>query len=111
MNTDTILAKFERASDILTGAWVDRHRAAVRNPTARERPIVNAFRALVDYAAEHERRYGSPLGHDSVLGPAWLDMARGLRTLLNGETGRLDCGTIDGALVDLAKAAGFEEEL
>jgi hypothetical protein len=68
---------------------------------------------LLLYGCEYEARYGadSKLGQDSVLGEAWLDMAHGYLALLNGETGRLDCGTLDGELRRWAARFGFEGEV
>jgi hypothetical protein len=73
-------------------------------------PIATLCTALARYADDHRARYESSLGDDGVLGPAWLDMLRSIRTLLNGELGQLDGGTIDGLLYDMAEAAGFERE-
>ena len=70
-------------------------------------PIVGMIRALALYADMHAERFESPLGEDYVLGPAGLDMLKGLRTLLNGELGGLDCGTLDTLAHDMAEAAGF----
>jgi hypothetical protein len=36
----------------------------------------------------------------------FVQIVNGIRTLLNGECGRLDCGTIDGHLHDLLDIAG-----
>lgn len=93
-------------SEAQTG-WAERHNTAIGAPqigTLRgsERPIVALFYALDDYACQHNRRYDSLIGDDSFLGPAWTSALRGLRTLLNGETGRLDCGTLDAAILQLA---------
>ena len=65
--------------------------------------------ALSQYADEHERAYASKIGEDGVLSPAWLDMLKGFRTLLNGDLGRFDGGTLDGCCFDMAQAAGFDD--
>lgn len=69
------------------------------------------LRGLAQYADDHESRYGSPLGQDYVLGAAWETALRSAVALLNGETGRLDCGDVDGIARALHRAAGFEGEL
>lgn len=75
-----------------------------------ERCVRDLFIALADYADAHALRYESDLGEDYVLGPAWLDALKSARVLLNGETGRLDCGTLDALAFDMAEAAGFERD-
>ena len=72
-------------------------------------PIGEMLRALAKYADHHAKRFG-PLGDDYFLGAAWLDCIKGVRAMLNGETGRLDCGDVDRAIIDVAKAAGFPED-
>lgn len=61
------------------------------------------------YADAHAKRYESKIGDDGVLGPAWCDILRGVLTLLNGEMGRLDGGTVDGLIRDMLQAEGFDE--
>lgn len=94
--------------------WVyERHMAAVAHPErGYERAILRVIRSLAELAEFHEERYAVPIASDWVFGPAWLDMARGFLVMLKGETGaRLYRGTLDGTMRDLAKAAGFAEEL
>ena len=73
-----------------------------------ERAIVSGCKALSEYRATHAARHCAPIGEDHFLGPVWLAWARAIRALLNGETGRLDCGTIDQFLCDEYLAAGFD---
>ncbi len=73
--------------------------------------ISEMIRGLARYADDHEARFGAPLGQDCILGAAWEEMLKGLVTLLNGETGRLDCGDVDRLARALHRAAGFEGEL
>jgi hypothetical protein len=70
--------------------------------------IVKVWTGLMEMAEIHQRRYGSGIGDDGLLGPAWASVATNLRTLLNGESGRLDCGTIDSAIIEVATLAGFD---
>jgi hypothetical protein len=90
-----------------------RHYQALQRPRGFESAIALMRESLLLYGCEYEARYGedSRLGQDGVIGEAWLDMARGYLALLNGETGRLDCGTLDGELRRWAERFGFEEEL
>ena len=88
------------------------HQQAYHSPRAGfESALVGFVNALGEYAAAHAKAYGSTIADDGVIGEEWQTIARGVLGLLNGERGRLDGGTIDGAIRDLARAAGFEEEL
>lgn len=101
-----------------TGGWQDRHDAAIkvgtrplfveRNPF--ETQIVRMLDAWKEYAADHKARYESPIGDDGVLGAYWESIGDALRGLLNGETGRLDCGTLDGFILDTMKENGIDTE-
>lgn len=92
--------------------WATAHRAARFNPLPGfERAIVCAIDALQWYAEAHAKRWGSKLGEDYVLGEAWESALRGVLALLNGETGRLDCGLLDRELRAMYLEAGFEGEL
>ncbi len=92
--------------------YLIRHHEALQRPRGIESAIALMRESLLLYGCEYEARYeDSKLGVDGFLGPAWLDMARGYLALLNGETGRLDCGTLDGELRRWAERFGFEEEL
>ena len=90
--------------------WKARHELAMRSPLGSERPIVQMIDGLKSYALAHQTRFGWNLERDYVLGPAWLQMVKGLRELLNGDLGRLDGGTVDAAIVDMAHKAGFTDE-
>ncbi len=93
-----------------TGGWQDRHRSAIFNPTLLvEKPIVDALRSWIDYALSHRQNYKTSIGDDGVLGEYWLQIGLGVRGLLNGDCGRLDCGTLDEIIVDNLNTAGFEE--
>lgn len=61
-------------------------------------------------ASIHLRRWDSLIGTDHVLGVYWLDMLKGLRGMLNGETGKIDCGAFDATLVQLARDNGFSDD-
>lgn len=91
--------------------WQDRHTKAWREPKGFERAIVLMVTGVAVYIDQHAKRYESPIAHDYVLGPSVLDTLRAVRSLLNGETGRLDCSTLDRCILDLHAVAGFEGEL
>ena len=90
--------------------WGKRHAAAMVAPTGFEVPIVSLIRALASYADAHLERYESPVGNDGVLGKEWLAIMQATRGLLNGELGRLDGGTLDGLLFELARHVGFDDK-
>lgn len=92
-----------------TGGWRDRHIAAVNAPRDVERCLVHGIREWCSYAERHAKRHETEIGDDGVLGPAWEQWGRAMRTLLNGETGRLDCGTLDAILHDNLVEQGFGE--
>jgi hypothetical protein len=48
------------------------------------------------------------VGEDHFLGKSWARQGFALRELLNGETGRLDCGTLDAILCDNLSEQGFD---
>ncbi len=91
-------------------AWKQRHREAWMAPRAgHESALVRMISGWQQYAKAHHARYESDIGDDLVIGPHWKDIGVALRGLLNGESGRLDCGTLDGLIIDAIKAAGFDE--
>lgn len=99
-----------RATTTFPCHWHGQHNYAVNNPRGMERAIVAGCYLLERMAGEHKQLYDAPIGEDGFMGAAWLDILRGLRAALNGETGRLDCGTVDRWLLDMLARAGFTEE-
>ena len=91
--------------------WKRRHREAMRDPhSGFELAIVEMYDALGEYADAHRNTCDSPIGDDGVLGEEWKQIALGVIGLLNGETGRLDCGTLDRQIREMAAANGVELE-
>lgn len=107
---DLIRASIEtaRTKDFQGNAWGARHAAAFSLPRGPEIGVVGLVHALAAYADNHFRTYDSTIGEDGFLGPRWADMIRNARALLNGDCGRLDCGTLDGLLCDMLVKEGFE---
>lgn len=100
-----------------TGGWQDRHDEAIKHRAifqnkhyAMETPMVDMLRGWAEYAEDHKARYETPVGDDGVLGAYWESMGDALRGLLNGETGRLDCGTLDGFILNTMKFHGVDTE-
>lgn len=89
----------ENTKAALTAADTLTHQGAVRHLIV----------GLLGYAHAHKSRYESAIGDDYILGPCWLKIADGLLGLLNGETGNLDCGTMDAAIRNAAITAVFKD--
>ena len=88
-------------------AWAKRHDHAIKTPMCpHEYAIGRMVKAWMMYEYAYRERFESEIGDDYVLGPAWAKIGHELRTLLNGELGRLDAGTLDGALVKLLEKHG-----
>lgn len=84
-----------------------RHAAAMSDPKPGfEHALVCLMHGLSEYADAHRRAYESAIGDDGVLGEHWRDIVASVVGLLNGEAGRLDCGTLDGQLRRLAEDNG-----
>lgn len=79
-------------------------------PILHEQAMIAMLKGWQLYANSHAVRFGEPIGNDHFLGPQWLKIGKSLRALLNGETGRLDCGTVDGFILDTLKEHGFGED-
>jgi hypothetical protein len=83
-------------------------------------PLIVMMDALIRYAKAHEKRFESKLAEDYVLGPLWLNAAKGVRGLLNGDgalaheegwnTDSKDNGAVEGMFWDAMALAGFKEE-
>lgn len=92
--------------------YASRHHAAMTNPRPGfEKALVTLAQGLELYAAAHQARYTSPIGDDGVLGDEWATIARAVIGLLNGEAGRIDCGTFESMIRTIAAANGFDRDL
>lgn len=109
-----------KANPKLPGDWKERHNDAVyfslpvnrtAPPRIFETSVVRMLEAWAFYADNHRVRYSTPIGDDGVLGPEWQAIGLGIRGLLNGDVGpRLDCGTLDGFILDTLAANGSDTE-
>jgi hypothetical protein len=61
-------------------------------------------------AIDWPKGFESLIGEDYVLGPEWTQIGTAIRGLLNGETGRLDCGTLDGFILETMRENGVEKD-
>jgi hypothetical protein len=87
--------------------WQERHLAAVKAPAGPEIGLVSLIDGWTEYANYHAARYETPIGNDTVLGPEWAAIGMAIRGLLNGESGRLDCGVLDGFILDTLATEGY----
>lgn len=73
-----------------------------------ERSMALMIRGWCAYATAHADTFDTKVGDDHILGDAWSVVGQGLRTLLNGELGRLDAVTLDTLIGDNLKGQGFD---
>lgn len=93
------------------GDWQGRHNAAVSAPCAgTERALVSMLTGWLEYAAFHQDCWGDLIGNDGVLGEEWAAAGKAIHGLLNGSSGRLDCGTLSTVIHDTMMAQGVKEE-
>lgn len=97
----------EKISQVAYTQWAYEHNHAIDSPKGFEVPIVRMLHFWEMYAVEHAKRFESQIGYDYVLGVEWQRMGESMRGLLNGETGRLDCGTLDGYILETMRENGF----
>ncbi len=90
--------------------WQTRHIGALKCPARAESAIIGMIEAWARYADQHRALYGAKLADDSYLGPIWNDLGRSIHGLLNGETGRLDCGTLSSFIHSTRTCEGFSDE-
>lgn len=112
MKQEHLIKLYERpkAHGEFTG-WAKEHECAVYHPREdSERAIVELFTGRLRYADAHRRRYESGIGCDGVLGEEWAAIGKSLIGLLNGECGRLDCGTLDSLARNVLHSEGFDPE-
>lgn len=94
--------------------WQGRHLLGLKSATMTRVPahpmecaIVSMLDAWALYADAHRARYESGIGEDGVIGAEWRAMGLAIRGLLNGDCGRLDCGTIDGFICNTLAEEGI----
>jgi hypothetical protein len=83
-------------------------------------PLIVMMDSLIRYARAHEKRFGSKLSGDYVLGPEWANAAKAVRALMIGDgavahetersTDSKSNGAVEGMFWDAVKIAGFTEE-
>lgn len=91
----------------MTPAYLREHEDALRNPAPGfERGIVGLWKSLAELAQAHFDTCGTYISEDGYLGDEWAQILSSAHSLLNGETGRLDCGTLSKQIEDLRTSGG-----
>ena len=93
-----------------TGDWQGRHDSAIDHPRGPEVALVGMLKGWQAYAESHQARYESAIGDDGVLGDQWRAIGEGIQGLLDGEIGRLDCGTLSTWITATMAECGCEVE-
>jgi len=88
--------------------WAERHLAAWRNPEGFEVALKNLILGLNQYGRSMRVEFATLAREDNFLGPAFLEIARSILVLLNGELGRFDGGSLDALVRAIAAENGFE---
>jgi hypothetical protein len=70
--------------------------------------LIALLYSLTTYAKAYRKHFGTKIGNDAVLGPAWKQIAEGVLALLNGPTGVIDPGVFDTQVLRLAQQVGVE---
>jgi hypothetical protein len=82
--------------------WEAAHLAAMRAPLAKERAHVALYNAVKLATAQGWHNDG--YAHAYI-----IDLVRAARALLNMESGRIDCGSLDAFYVAVLKSCEVEE--
>lgn len=88
------------------------HAEAMRAPLQGfESAIVKLYGGLAEYAEAHAKQFGSVIATDYVIGESWEQLGQGLLGLLNAETGRFCCATLDWQIRKLIESGGTEQAI
>lgn len=90
--------------------WGGRHVKAFNTPNAKETGIVSLIWALAIYADGYREQFGDSIGNDGFAAEVWAGLIGGTLQLLNMEIGRLDGGTLDRTLREMAQSQDVDPE-
>ncbi len=89
--------------------WFLRHLRACEQPaTVYERGITTLCQGLHVLVSGADTEVEADSIADAVFTPAFGSVIEGIRDLLNGPTGRLDCGLVDSWLCDMAERVSWD---
>jgi hypothetical protein len=84
------------------------HKLAVADPRPGfESAITALVYGLCSYREAYAARYHAELSESPHVADDWLTVARGIIGLLDGDTDRLHCPSVDGLIRATAQQAGF----
>ncbi len=101
------------APDNMTGTELNQltdHNEAIRRARRFELPIIRGLQAWEQYAQVHKQTYDAPVMEDGTIGDYWAAWGFALRCLLQGQTGRLNCGHLDRYILELLKYHGATDQ-
>lgn len=105
-----MLPQMEVEDEEQKGEWAVRHNEALSLGGGFADIIVRGLDAWSNYADMHSYKYQSLINADYVIGPAWAAWGLSLRTLLVGNIGNLDAGTLDAFILNTLQTNGFDED-
>lgn len=101
----------DRIVKAMDHAWGFRHSSAWYARPKEQREYETVIVGLVtSWAAIGDtcRKHGREVKSDYVLCQIFVEMGQQIISLLNFDCGRLDCGTVDGTIRDIARNEGFD---
>jgi hypothetical protein len=92
-------------------AWQPRHAAAWHFPNStHEKALGHLIKGFAYYADAHRETFQSSIADDHILGPEWKAIGSAIIGLLNGESGRFDCGTLDNQVRAILTLEGVDAD-
>lgn len=91
-------------------AWEFGNASADHGPKRTEAIIRDQIIAWARYGEQHRMVYRQDIGKDGVLGIGFKAIGQAIRILLQGQTGRLDQGTLDKLVLNIAESCGVNLE-
>lgn len=83
---------------------MQQHSEAMLAPRGVERGLVKILDGISLYFEYYTRETESLIGEDGVIGEAAENLISAFKIMLDGPTGRLDCGTLERRLRSLAQS-------
>lgn len=99
--------KWAKTADRAARYAYEKHHAEILCPTSAVTLLLSSW---LTYADNHFERFDSKIGDGDILGEPWARIGVSIIQLLNGETGGLDCGTVDALIRDVLVDEGFFDE-
>jgi hypothetical protein len=108
----TLRTRTDRSEAKWADAYWSCHLQALDKPTYTEKAILGLIKSVATYCDTHASANGTVMAADGYASEYILDMMKGIIGLLSADTGkRLDCGTLERTVRDIAEQAGFNRDL